>query len=215
MIPKETDETERYHTRLNHTRLTSHVKPEDSSRVRSYSVALRHADEETSLSSPWSLDTLPPKEKLREKQREWHEELQWHIATTPSPRKRQLWWHVLLNYALIAVLLVILIYMIRHLAWSQTARHSPASHHSWEAIDTLYVFGDSYTDTGNGVHMSEPSKTNPFNESVHQFPRSPRWINYLTQFYLPTRFKGGVYNYAVGGATVDQVFVAVGLFYSS
>ncbi|RPA72828.1 hypothetical protein BJ508DRAFT_419279 [Ascobolus immersus RN42] len=80
----------------------------------------------------------------------------------------------------------------------------------WKNIDTLFVFGDSYTQTGfnltNGSPL--PSKSNTFGNPP--FPgwtsaNGPNWIGYLATSYNKTR--QSVWNLAYGGATIDSELV--------
>ncbi|MCU0567790.1 MAG: SGNH/GDSL hydrolase family protein [Oculatellaceae cyanobacterium Prado106] len=75
----------------------------------------------------------------------------------------------------------------------------------------LYVFGDSFADTGNAFQLTQGILANHPNRQ-HRFANDLIWIDYLADFLwltfqcssLPMRRGDGV-NYAVGGATTGTV----------
>ena len=79
---------------------------------------------------------------------------------------------------------------------------------SWSSISTVVAFGDSYSKSGFDVHLSTPSITNPFGVRPGEPPygrtscAGPNWIYQLTQKYSKSPIL--VYNFASGGATVDD-----------
>jgi phospholipase/lecithinase/hemolysin len=79
----------------------------------------------------------------------------------------------------------------------------------WKTIKHLFVFGDSYTQTGFDPKAAQPSPSNPFgNPSYPGWTSSngPNWLGFLTNTYNASTIL--TYNLASGGATVDSALVA-------
>ncbi|KAF1956936.1 hypothetical protein CC80DRAFT_411548 [Byssothecium circinans] len=78
----------------------------------------------------------------------------------------------------------------------------------WKGVKNLFVFGDSYTQTGFDVKGTQPNAANPFGNPT--FPgwtssNGPNWLGFLTSTYNASFVK--TYNVAYGGATVDSALV--------
>lgn len=78
--------------------------------------------------------------------------------------------------------------------------------HSWAHIQNLFVFGDSYTETGATHEESSPPDDNPLDEDGRFSISKPVWIDFVTQIYNHTPYRTS--NFAVGGSTVDEDVVA-------
>jgi phospholipase/lecithinase/hemolysin len=79
---------------------------------------------------------------------------------------------------------------------------------SWKTVRQLFVFGDSYTQTGFDPKAAQPSPANPFgNPSYPGWTSSngPNWVGFLTSTYNKSAIL--TYNLASGGATVDSALV--------
>ncbi|KAJ8118333.1 hypothetical protein OPT61_g664 [Boeremia exigua] len=79
---------------------------------------------------------------------------------------------------------------------------------SWKSVKNLFIFGDSYTQTGFDVNGTQPSVGNPFGNPP--FPgwtssNGPNWAGFLATTYNASFIKA--YNVAYGGATVDSALV--------
>ncbi|KAF2266135.1 hypothetical protein CC78DRAFT_531803 [Lojkania enalia] len=73
----------------------------------------------------------------------------------------------------------------------------------------MFVFGDSYTQTGFNVNGTQPNPSNPMGNPP--FPgwtasNGPNWVDFLTYTYNASYLQ--TYNLAYGGATVDSALVA-------
>ncbi|KAF1977338.1 hypothetical protein BU23DRAFT_294399 [Bimuria novae-zelandiae CBS 107.79] len=78
----------------------------------------------------------------------------------------------------------------------------------WKGVKNLFVFGDSYTQTGFDPKSTQPSATNPFGNPTWPgwtSSNGPNWVGFLTATYNTTKIK--TYNMAYGGATVDSALV--------
>jgi phospholipase/lecithinase/hemolysin len=78
----------------------------------------------------------------------------------------------------------------------------------WKNVKQLFVFGDSYTQTGFDPKAAQPSASNPFgNPSYPGWTSSngPNWVGFLTTTYNKSNIL--TYNLAYGGATVDSALV--------
>ncbi|KAH6547522.1 hypothetical protein HBI81_005070 [Parastagonospora nodorum] len=78
----------------------------------------------------------------------------------------------------------------------------------WKNVKHLFVFGDSYTQTGFDAKAAQPSPSNPFGNPT--FPgwtssNGPNWVGFLTATYNQSTIL--TYNLASGGATVDSALV--------
>lgn len=78
----------------------------------------------------------------------------------------------------------------------------------WKNVKQLFVFGDSYTQTGFDPKAAQPSASNPFGNP--QYPgwtssNGPNWVGFLTTTYNQSNIL--TYNLAYGGATVDSALV--------
>jgi phospholipase/lecithinase/hemolysin len=78
----------------------------------------------------------------------------------------------------------------------------------WKNVKQLFVFGDSYTQTGFDPKSTQPSASNPFGNP--QYPgwtssNGPNWVGFLTNTYNKSKIL--TYNLAYGGATVDSALV--------
>ncbi|KAF1929926.1 carbohydrate esterase family 16 protein [Didymella exigua CBS 183.55] len=79
---------------------------------------------------------------------------------------------------------------------------------SWKNVKNMFIFGDSYTQTGFDVNGTQPNAANPFGNPP--FPgytsaNGPNWIDFLATTYNASFIKA--YNLAYGGATVDAALV--------
>lgn len=78
----------------------------------------------------------------------------------------------------------------------------------WSSIRTLFVFGDSYTQTGFSPTSTQPSPSNPFGNPPYPgwtSSNGPNWVGFLTTTYNASTIL--TYNLAYGGATVDSALV--------
>jgi phospholipase/lecithinase/hemolysin len=79
----------------------------------------------------------------------------------------------------------------------------------WPNVRHLFVFGDSYTQTGFDPKASQPSPSNPFGNPPYPgwtSSNGPNWLGFLTTLYNHSTIL--TYNLASGGATVDSALVA-------
>ncbi|KAH8730902.1 hypothetical protein GQ44DRAFT_605800 [Phaeosphaeriaceae sp. PMI808] len=95
-------------------------------------------------------------------------------------------------------------------ATSLAASFAPnaSSWSGWSHVKQLFVFGDSYTQTGFDPTGAQPSIANPFgNPSYPGWTSSngPNWLGFLTTTYNKSNIL--LYNLAYGGATVDSALV--------
>ncbi|OSS51073.1 hypothetical protein B5807_04688 [Epicoccum nigrum] len=80
---------------------------------------------------------------------------------------------------------------------------------SWKHVKNLFVFGDSYTQTGFDLNGAQPSAANPFGNPPYPgwtSANGPNWIDFLATTYNASFVKA--YNLASGGATIDSALVA-------
>ncbi|KAI9695275.1 MAG: hypothetical protein M1820_008737 [Bogoriella megaspora] len=78
----------------------------------------------------------------------------------------------------------------------------------WNRIETLFVFGDSYSTTEFNIAGKQPSHANPLGNPAYPGGTSsngPNWVDFLTTTYNESFVQ--TYNLAVGGATVDSDLV--------
>ncbi|KAF1836120.1 hypothetical protein BDW02DRAFT_629006 [Decorospora gaudefroyi] len=78
----------------------------------------------------------------------------------------------------------------------------------WENVQHLFVFGDSYTQTGFDVDGPQPSPSNPLGNPPYPgwtSSNGPNWVDFLTTTYNASTLL--TYNLAYGGATVDSALV--------
>jgi phospholipase/lecithinase/hemolysin len=79
----------------------------------------------------------------------------------------------------------------------------------WTNIKRLFVFGDSYTQTGFNPASSQPNPSNPFGNPPYPgwtSSNGPNWLGFLTTLYNRSTIL--TYNFASGGATLDSALVA-------
>ncbi|EUC37533.1 carbohydrate esterase family 16 protein [Bipolaris zeicola 26-R-13] len=79
----------------------------------------------------------------------------------------------------------------------------------WKNVKHLFVFGDSYTQTGFNVNGTQPSPSNPLGNPPYPgwtSSNGPNWVGFLTTTYNTSTLL--TYNMAYGGATVDSALVA-------
>jgi phospholipase/lecithinase/hemolysin len=91
---------------------------------------------------------------------------------------------------------------------SLAARYTNTSWSGWSNIKHLFVFGDSYTQTGFNVTSTQPSSSNPFGNPPYPgwtSSNGPNWVGFLTTTYTASTLL--TYNMAYGGATVDSTLV--------
>ncbi|KAF2674189.1 hypothetical protein BT63DRAFT_449181 [Microthyrium microscopicum] len=72
------------------------------------------------------------------------------------------------------------------------------------ALKNLFIFGDSYTQTGFNTSLSQPSASTPLGNPPYPgwtSSNGPNWVDYLTVKYNASKLL--TYNLAWGGATVD------------
>jgi phospholipase/lecithinase/hemolysin len=78
----------------------------------------------------------------------------------------------------------------------------------WKNVKHLFVFGDSYTQTGFNVNGTQPSPSNPLGNPPYPgwtSSNGPNWVGFLTTTYNASTLL--TYNMAYGGATVDSALV--------
>jgi hypothetical protein len=91
---------------------------------------------------------------------------------------------------------------------SLAARYTNTSWSGWSNVKHLFVFGDSYTQTGFNVTSTPPSSSNPFGNPPYPgwtSSNGPNWVGFLTTTYNASTLL--TYNMAYGGATVDSTLV--------
>ncbi|KAF2193797.1 carbohydrate esterase family 16 protein [Zopfia rhizophila CBS 207.26] len=79
----------------------------------------------------------------------------------------------------------------------------------WKGVKYLFVFGDSYTQTGFNVNGTQPNPANPMGNPAYPgwtSANGPNWVDFLTYTYNQSYLQ--TYNLAYGGATVDSALVA-------
>jgi phospholipase/lecithinase/hemolysin len=88
------------------------------------------------------------------------------------------------------------------------APYTNGSWSGWKNVKQLFVFGDSYTQTGFDVNSTQPSSSNPFGNPPYPgwtSSNGPNWVGFLTTTYNASALL--TYNMAYGGATVDSALV--------
>jgi phospholipase/lecithinase/hemolysin len=78
----------------------------------------------------------------------------------------------------------------------------------WKSVKQLFIFGDSYTQTGFDPKAAQPSLSNPFGNPTYPgwtSSNGPNWVGFLTATYNQSKIL--TYNLAYGGATVDSALV--------
>jgi phospholipase/lecithinase/hemolysin len=86
--------------------------------------------------------------------------------------------------------------------------HVSSSWPGWDGIDSIFVFGDSYSRTGFDASGDQPNPSNPFGNPRYPGPTSSNgenWIQFLATKHNESFVKA--YNFAFGGATVDSELV--------
>jgi phospholipase/lecithinase/hemolysin len=97
------------------------------------------------------------------------------------------------------------------LSLATTSLAAPYTNNSWSGwsnINQLFVFGDSYTQTGFNATSTQPSSSNPFGNPPYPgwtSSNGPNWVGFLTTTYNASALL--TYNMAYGGATVDSTLV--------
>jgi phospholipase/lecithinase/hemolysin len=79
----------------------------------------------------------------------------------------------------------------------------------WKNVKQLFIFGDSYTQTGFDPKGAQPNPSNPLGNPPYPGYTSsngPNWVDFLTTTYNQSAIY--TYNLAYGGATVDSALVA-------
>ncbi|KAL9085800.1 MAG: hypothetical protein Q9165_007432 [Trypethelium subeluteriae] len=80
---------------------------------------------------------------------------------------------------------------------------------AWSQIDTIFVFGDSYSSTEFDLKGAQPNPANPLGNPPYPGSTSsngPNWVDFMTTTWNESYIR--TYNLAVGGATVDSNLVA-------
>lgn len=89
---------------------------------------------------------------------------------------------------------------------SQTYAQLPSrSWPGWEEISNIFVFGDSYSDTGFQVNGTQPNPSNPLGNPEfpgRTFSNGRNWVDFLSYTYNDSYVQ--TYNLAKGGASVDS-----------
>lgn len=83
-----------------------------------------------------------------------------------------------------------------------------ASWPGWNNVKHLFVFGDSYTQTGFDVKGTQPNPSNVLGNPPYPgwtTSNGPNWVGFLATTYNASKVL--VYNMAYGGATVDSDLV--------
>ncbi|KAF1992590.1 carbohydrate esterase family 16 protein [Aulographum hederae CBS 113979] len=78
----------------------------------------------------------------------------------------------------------------------------------FDGLKSLFVFGDSYSQTGFLYNGTQPSPSNPMGNPAYPGYTSsngPNWVGFLTTTYNASLLQ--TYNLAIGGATVDAAYV--------
>lgn len=93
---------------------------------------------------------------------------------------------------------------------SLAAPHKPAesSWSGWKNVKQLFIFGDSYTQTGFDPKGTQPNPSNPLGNPPYPGYTSsngPNWVDFVTTTYNQSKVL--TYNLAYGGATVDSALV--------
>jgi phospholipase/lecithinase/hemolysin len=88
---------------------------------------------------------------------------------------------------------------------------SGLSYPGFKNLDYLFVFGDSYTQTGFNITNGSPLPTpsNPLGNPTYPgwtSTNGPNWVGYLTTTYNASLLQ--TYNFAYGGATINADLVA-------
>ena len=87
-----------------------------------------------------------------------------------------------------------------------TSQYLGGTYPGWSSINTIFAFGDSYTDTD----FSPSTPPTPSNPTGATYPhrnafKSDKWITYLTTFYNNSEIL--TYNLARAGAVVNEEFI--------
>ncbi|KAG8529545.1 uncharacterized protein KY384_006182 [Bacidia gigantensis] len=73
----------------------------------------------------------------------------------------------------------------------------------WQTVENMFIFGDSYSDTGFDVVGEQPSEEKPMGNSPFYWEHTgPRWPMLLTETYNDSAIK--TYCFATSGASVDK-----------
>lgn len=78
----------------------------------------------------------------------------------------------------------------------------------WDGIEYMFVFGESYTQTGFNTSLAQPNPANPLGNPDYPgytATNGPNWVDFLTTTYNATFLQ--TINLASGGATVDSALV--------
>ncbi|KAL9072669.1 MAG: hypothetical protein Q9157_005003 [Trypethelium eluteriae] len=78
----------------------------------------------------------------------------------------------------------------------------------WSHIETVFVFGDSYSSTEFDLKGAQPNPANPLGNPPYPGSTSsngPNWVDFITTTWNESYIR--TYNLAVGGATVDSDLV--------
>ncbi|KAH7092957.1 hypothetical protein FB567DRAFT_159713 [Paraphoma chrysanthemicola] len=88
------------------------------------------------------------------------------------------------------------------------AAPTASSWSGWKNVKQLFVFGDSYTQTGFNPTSTQPNAANPFGNPNYPgwtSSNGPNWVGFLTATYNQSKIL--TYNLAYGGATIDSALV--------
>lgn len=91
---------------------------------------------------------------------------------------------------------------------SRQTSNTSSSWSGWKNVKNLFVFGDSYTQTGFDVKGAQPNEANPLGNPTYPgwtSSNGPNWVGFLTTTYNASFIK--TFNVAYGGATVDSALV--------
>ncbi|KAL1310583.1 hypothetical protein AAFC00_000861 [Neodothiora populina] len=78
----------------------------------------------------------------------------------------------------------------------------------WAGIEYMFIFGDSYTQTGFNISLAQPNPSNPLGNPDYPgatASNGPNWVDFLTTTYNESFIE--TVNLAYGGATVDTALV--------
>ena len=100
-----------------------------------------------------------------------------------------------------------------HVAGTNSLKIRPATKsHShwpgWKQIETLFIFGDSYSSTEFNLGRGQPNPSNPLGNPPYPGTTSsngPNWVDLITTTWNESYVE--TYNFAAGGATVDSDLV--------
>ncbi|KAK3063792.1 hypothetical protein LTS18_012705 [Coniosporium uncinatum] len=98
--------------------------------------------------------------------------------------------------------------LLAFLTWSGACQAFPQTGPAqawpgWGGIKHMFVFGDSYSQTGFNLEGTQPAPSNPLGNPT--YPGGPNWVDFLTTTYNDSLVL--TYNLASGGATVDSNLV--------